>query len=125
MRIIDIAPSATTDSATTGIVESTQRHCIGQKSIFSFTDRTARRNGAGRSRSSFLTYGGSMYRYLTAFIVLLGLAVFAGPLSAQTLQTVSGYLPVGKTKVFYPRVPGTSALDTIYEISGNYNVSGF
>lgn len=66
-----------------------------------------------------------MYRYITAFIVLLGLAVFAGPLSAQTLQTVSGYLPVGKTKVFYPRVPGNSALDTIYEIAGNYDVSGF
>jgi len=43
---------------------------------------------------------------------------------AVYLQRVSGYLTPGQTKVFYPRVPNNSALDTIYEIAGTYSVSG-
>ncbi len=65
-----------------------------------------------------------MHRYLTALIVLLGLAAFVGQTQAQTLQPVSGYLSAGKTKVFFPRTPGNSATDTIYEIAGNYDVAG-
>ncbi len=65
-----------------------------------------------------------MYRYLTAFIVFIGLATFAGQLQAQRLIPISGYLPAGQTKVFPPRTPQNSATDTIFEISGDYHVAG-
>lgn len=64
-----------------------------------------------------------MNRYFTAFIVLLALA-FAGEAHAQYIKTISGYLPAGQTNELFPRVPNNSALDTIYQISGNYDVSG-
>lgn len=64
-----------------------------------------------------------MHRYITAFIVLLALA-FAGEAHAQFIKVISGYLPAGSTNELHPRVPNNSALDTIYEISGNYDVSG-
>jgi len=64
-----------------------------------------------------------MYRYLTAFIVLLTLA-FAGQAEAQHIVTLSGYLTPGNTRELHSRVPNNSALDTLYYISGNYDVSG-
>src|SRR5579883_795436 len=113
MRLIDFAPSG-----------ARNERGGDQESLFSFTDRANGPGMAQRRRSSFLTYGGSMHRYLTALIVLLGLAAFVGQTQAQTLQPVSGYLSAGKTKVFFPRTPGNSATDTIYEIAGNYDVAG-
>ncbi len=61
-----------------------------------------------------------MYRYLTAFIVLLALG-FASQAQAQHLVTISGYL--SSTRELHPRVPNNSALDTIYQISGNFDIA--
>ena len=103
---------------------------LDQGNNFLFTDRPKSGTNvrtldarATRMRSMFLTNGGSMHRYFTAFIVLLALA-FAGEAHAQYIKTISGYLPAGSTNELFPRVPNNSALDTIYRISGNYDVSG-
>ena len=75
--------------------------------------------------SHFLrTNGGTMRRFLTVFIVLLALTGLTSQAGAQWLPSISGYLPAGQTKVFSPRVPGNSALDTIYNIDGDYHVAG-
>src|SRR5579872_901215 len=65
---------------------------LDQENNFLFTDRptsgtnpsgnTARALAPNRMQSMFLTNGGSMHRYITAFIVLLALA-FAGEAHAQ------------------------------------------
>ncbi len=66
-----------------------------------------------------------MYRYLTALLMLVGLmASSVGQTYAQQIQRVSGILPPGATKYFFPRVPGNSALDTIYYIVGDYHIGG-
>jgi len=106
---------------------------LDQENKFLFTDRpksgtnasglAARALTPNRMWSMFLTNGGSMHRYITAFIVLLALA-FAGEAHAQWIKTISGYLPAGQTNELFPRVPNNSALDTIYQIAGNYDVSG-
>ncbi len=91
-----------------------------QDTNFYNTDRGA----TTRRGSMFLTNGGSMYRYLTAFIVLLGLGALAQQAQAQHIVTVSGYLSAGSTREFFPRVPSNTALDTIYQISGNFDIAG-
>jgi hypothetical protein len=81
----------------------------------------------GRSlseRASFISKGGNMQRFLIALLLCLGLVSLAGNAEAQYTKVVSGYLTPGQTNVFYPRVPGNTALDTIYIISGSYSVSG-
>ncbi|MEO6939809.1 MAG: FlgD immunoglobulin-like domain containing protein [Candidatus Kapaibacterium sp.] len=65
-----------------------------------------------------------MQRFLIALLLCLGLVSLAGNAEAQYTKVVSGYLTPGQTNVFYPRVPGNTALDTIYIISGSYSVSG-
>lgn len=89
------------------------------------TIRDGRASKASAKPSHFLrTNGGTMRRFLTVFIVLLGLAGLTSQAGAQWLPHISGYLNAGQTKVFYPRVPGNSALDTIYKIDGDYHVAG-
>ena len=65
-----------------------------------------------------------MHRFLIALLACLGLFALSNQTEAQQLKIVGGYLPAGRTNVFYPRVPGNSAQDTIYEISGDYSISG-
>ncbi|MDP4198544.1 MAG: FlgD immunoglobulin-like domain containing protein [Bacteroidota bacterium] len=75
-----------------------------------------------------------MHRFLTlratlrvAYVTLLvaaGLVLAQSQSHAQYFKRISGYLTPGNTNVFYPRVPGNSLRDTIYEIAGTYNVSG-
>ena len=65
-----------------------------------------------------------MQRFLIALFISLGFMSIAQDSQAQWLQDVSGYLLPGKTKVFYARTPNNSQTDTIYRISGYYNVSG-
>src|SRR5437867_2749309 len=71
-------------------------------------------------------------RLLAAFRVTMALllagfassALLTNAAHAQTYQIVSGYLPAGKAKAFFPRTPNNSVTDTIYQIAGSYNVSG-
>ncbi|MFI5264885.1 MAG: hypothetical protein ACHQM6_10260, partial [Candidatus Kapaibacterium sp.] len=65
-----------------------------------------------------------MQRFLIALFISLGFLGIAQESKAQWIQDVSGYLLPGKTKIFYARTPGNSQTDTIYRISGYYNVSG-
>ena len=87
-----------------------------QDTNFNVTDRRA----SMRGRPTFLTNGGSMYRYLTALFMLVALGLFADQVQAQNIVHVSGYL--SGTRELHPRVPSNSALDTIYYIEGNYSI---
>ena len=65
-----------------------------------------------------------MQRFLIALLLCVGFVSIGTNAEAQFVKNVSGYLLPGRTDIFFPRVPGNTALDTIYQISGNYNVSG-
>lgn len=65
-----------------------------------------------------------MQRFLIALLLCLGLVTSASQVQAQFLKEVSGYLPAGREMVFFSRVPGNTQLDTIYRISGSFNISG-
>jgi len=80
--------------------------------------------GRPSRRSSILTHGGIMQRFLIALLLCLGLSSIAANADAQIIKDVAGYLLPGQTNVFYSRVPGNTASDTIYRISGVYSVSG-
>ncbi len=72
----------------------------------------------------FLTARATLRVAMVALLVAAGLVLIQSSSRAQYFKRVSGYLTQGNSAVFYPRVPNNSALDTIYEIAGNYNVSG-
>lgn len=65
-----------------------------------------------------------MHRFLIALLLCLGLGSLASSADAQWVKVVSGYLPAGQTMVLFPRDFNNSANDTIYQISGSFNISG-
>jgi predicted outer membrane repeat protein len=65
-----------------------------------------------------------MHRFLIALLLCLGLGSLASTADAQWVKVVSGYLPAGQTMVLSPRDFNNSANDTIYQISGSFNISG-
>jgi hypothetical protein len=65
-----------------------------------------------------------MHRFLIALLLCLGLGSLASTADAQWVKVVSGYLPAGQTMVLYPRDFNNSANDTIYQISGSFNITG-
>jgi predicted outer membrane repeat protein len=79
---------------------------------------------ANAQSADFLIKGGIMNRFLIALLACLGLFGLSNRTEAQYLKIVGGYLPAGQTNVFHSRVPANSAQDTIYEISGDYDISG-
>ncbi|MEI8133711.1 MAG: FlgD immunoglobulin-like domain containing protein [bacterium] len=84
-------------------------------------------NGGEKNFLSFrhlLINGGTMQRFLTAFLLLLVFLGVAQETKAQYIVSVSGYLLPGQTRTFRYRTPLNSQTDTIYQISGNYSISG-
>ena len=65
-----------------------------------------------------------MQRFLIALFISLGFLGIAQESKAQYIVDVSGYLLPTQTRTFYARTPNNSQTDTIYRISGYYNVSG-
>ncbi len=95
---------------------------LDQDNRLSLTESAAR---TSTQRSSSLANGATMRRFLMALVVLLGFAASSVRVEAQgNIKRVSGYIPPGVTQYFYPRVPNNSALDTIYQISGDLHVGG-
>src|ERR1035437_3454579 len=105
-----------------------------------FIDTTGseRPESGGGVRKSCLN-GGIMHRFLTlraasrvvlrvamvALLVAAGLVLVQSPSHAQYYKQVSGYLPATVLNdTFYSRQPLNSARDTIYEIAGDFRVSG-
>jgi len=81
--------------------------------------------GGGTPPADFLlTKGGIMNRFLIAFILCLGAFGIANTAQAQWIVQVSGYLNAGQERILHSRVPNNSALDTIYQVLGSYNVAG-
>ncbi len=71
-----------------------------------------------------LSNGGYMQRFLIALFISLGFLSIAQESKAQYIVDVSGYLLPGQTRTFYARTPNNTQTDTIYRISGYYNISG-
>jgi predicted outer membrane repeat protein len=71
-----------------------------------------------------LTSGGNMQRFLIAFFISLVFLGVAQETKAQYVVDVSGYLLPGQTRIFHYRTQNNAQTDTIYRISGNYNISG-
>ncbi|HWF44915.1 MAG TPA: hypothetical protein VG537_09760, partial [Candidatus Kapabacteria bacterium] len=95
-----------------------------QKSCSTTPDGSGAQLSASARPSDSLNKGGFMHRFLIALLVCAGLFALANVSEAQQLKIVTGYLTPGNTVTFHSRVPNNSALDTIYEISGDYNISG-
>jgi hypothetical protein len=93
-----------------------------QESCFQTPD--VRLKSSERTSVFLLTRGGTMQRFLIALLLCLGLVSASSQVQAQFLKEVSGYLPAGREMVFHSRVPGNTQLDTIYRISGSFNISG-
>ncbi len=65
-----------------------------------------------------------MQRFLIALFISLGFLGIAQESKAQYIVDISGYLLPSQTRIFYARTPNNTQTDTIYRISGYYNISG-